>query len=626
MKYTLRGRLHTAICDGHENAIALTKVRLYSVQEEINAATAYTTAQSKELIQVFEEKEIKTRKKRLIAETKTDANGNYEFKLDGDRLDYDGGIVAIVLYYDEVLEYGQEGASPPKGFKPFEILLDVIQPKWRETNDGLVAGWNYGLLKRIWCYILSRLDIWVICGTLLNCKTGAALSGIEVIAMDDDIITDDLLGSAVTNLKGEFCIFYRSIDFKKTFLSPWINVETTPIFSFDNGPDIYFKFAASGSEFYAESPSEAQKPSRKNVGSCLCVRLCLDEAPGGTDDPITGFYQIGYAKKYHPFFEIDPATGRTANRPSADDNDQAFYKTLDLRGSLTKKLNGQPLQYKFEYAKVANPSIDLGTIPNAAWKPVTTNDMAVNEIATKLTQIFPEWKYTSYRIKGTTAPTSFGAIKEVTMTADHWINVPQDSSISFNDSLIKLLSNSLSSGLVNKAGLDQGTTSAPLEKNEYFALRMWKREQGNVASETPAGFSRPLAIFNTKYENVPQGGSWLPEIHAPEYGIASIDLVELTGVGNGCKKIGSSISVLYTAANPNLGDVSISFTGQGATNNFDPIVSPSPGEEAFGTSSYLGDFGQLKPCAYEVRLNAELNLTNGESQHPGIWDRVLFCR
>ncbi len=67
MNYILRGRLHTAICDGHENAIALTKVRLYSVDDERNAATAYTAAQSKELIQVFDEKEIKTRKKSLLA-------------------------------------------------------------------------------------------------------------------------------------------------------------------------------------------------------------------------------------------------------------------------------------------------------------------------------------------------------------------------------------------------------------------------------------------------------------------------------------------------------------------------------------------------------------------------------
>lgn len=633
MNYTLKGRLQTAICDGHEQVIGKTKVRLYSLQREVNEVTAYTTAQSKEIIQVFEEKEIKARKKELLAETRTDEKGNYEFNFDDDKVEYSGGVIAITLFYDEVPDYGQKDTSLPKRFQPFEVLIDIIQPKWTETNNGLVAAWNYRLLKRVWCYILARLDIWVICGTLTNCESQDPLKGIEVIAMDDDIITDDLLGSATTNEAGQFCIFYRSIDFKKTFLSPWINIETTPVFSFDNGPDIYFKFAVGGSEIYAENPSEAQKPSRKNVGNCLCVNLCLDDAPpGGTDDPITGFYQIGYARKYHPVLNVDPATGRTTGKTTASWNEQAFFSSLDLRGSLTKKLNAQPLEYKFEFAKVNSPSIDLSTIPAADWQPVTEGHMAENEIATKVTQIFPEWKYTSFRINGTDALTDFGNIKKVNITSENWIQVPQDAQISFNGSLIKLITNVLSSGSVDMTGLVPGSSSVlplpspsnALQENEYFALRMWKREQGNPASEVEAGFSRPLAIFNTVYQNVPQGGSWLPTAQSDELGIACLDLQEL--IGGGCNKIENTITVNYTAANPNLGSVSLTFTGQGATNNFDPIVFPSPGEEAFGTANYLGDFGLLKPCAYEIRLNAELNLTNGETQHHGIWDRVLFCR
>ena len=625
MNYTLKGRLHTAICDGHEQAVSYTKVRLYSLQREVNEATAYTAAQSKEIIQVFDEKEIKARKKELLAETTTDENGNYEFNFDGTKIDYSGGVIAITLFYDEIPEYGQEGTTLPKRFKQFEVLMNVIQPKWRETNNGLVAAWNYRILKRVWCYILARLDIWVICGTLTNCESQIPLNGIEVIAMDDDIITDDRLGSAVTNASGQFCIFYRSIDFKKTFLSPWINLETTPIFSFDNGPDIYFKFAVGGSEFFSESPSEAQNPSRKNVGNCLCVNLCLKDTPiPDPQDPPAAFYQIGYARKYHPVLNIDTATGRTTGKTNASWNEQAFYKTMDLRGSLSKKFNGQPVEYKFEFAKVSAPSVDLSTIPSAAWKPVTEAHIAQNEIGTKLTQILPVLKYTSYVIKGTDSVTLYGNEKKVQVSADHWVEVPQDNAIHFNGSLIKLISNTLASGAVDMTGLVQGSSSAPLQKNQYFALRMWKREKGNPATETAAGFSRPLAIFNTEYQNVPQGGSWLPSAGPDELGIACLDLQEL--IGGGCNKITDVITVKYTAANPNLGNVWLNFSGQGATNNFQPIAFPSPGEEAFGTASYLGDFNLLKPCAYEIRLNAELKLTNGETQHQGIWDRVLFCR
>ncbi|MEZ4874479.1 MAG: hypothetical protein R2793_03265 [Flavobacteriaceae bacterium] len=625
MNYVINGRLFSTVCDDRKNPLKNTKLRVYQLEDGSNALTAFTAAQSKELSTVYEEKEIASRKKTLLAETTTDAEGNYSVEINEKKSNYKGGPVAMVLYYDEVPDYGQENTSLPKKFTPFEVLLDVIQPKWRETNAALVAGWNYTLLNRIWCYILKRLDIWVICGTVLNCESQVPIAGIEVIAMDDDIITDDLLGSATTNSQGQFCIYYRSIDFKKTFLSPFINVETTPIFSFDNGPDVYFKFAVGGSVFFEESPSEAHKPSRKNVGNCLCVSLCLKESPTVPGEVPAAFYQIGYARKYHPVLNIDPTTGRTTGKVEASWNEQAFYSTLDLRGSLSKKFNGQPVEYKFEYAEVSSPSVDVSTIPAASWNDVQESDMAATEIGTRITAIFPVIKYNSYVVRGTNSVTPFG--NEIKVEFDgNWIKVPQDTGIfdiHFNGSLIKLVSSKLANGSVDKSGLVPGNSSAPLLKNRYFALRMWKREQGNDASKVMAGFSRPLAIFNTLYENVPQGGSWLPSA-SNELGIASIDLQEL--IGGGCNKIGNAIHVNYTAANPNLGHVSLQFTGQGATNNFQPIVFPTPEEEAFGTSSYLGDFSLLKPCAYEIRLNAELKLTNGETQHQGIWDRVLFCR
>lgn len=625
MKFTIKSKLHTAICDGTDLAIAHTKVRLYSIHEEINAVTAFTAAQSKELSQVFEDGEINKREKLLLAETKTDASGNYEFHIDAKEALYSGGAVAVTLYYDEVPDYGQKNTSLPRRFKRFEILLDIMQPKWRETNDGMVASWNYIVLKRVWCYILERLDIWVICGTVTNCESKVPLEGIEVIAMDNDIITDDLLGSQITDANGKFCIYYRSIDFKKTFLSPYINIETTPFFSFDNGPDIYFKFAVGGSEFFAENPSEALKPSRKNVGHCFCVSLCLNESPTVPGDVPAAFYQIGYERKYHPVLNIDPGSGRTTGKADASWNNQAFYATLDLRGSLSKKFNGQPTEYKFEYAEVSDPSVDISTI--AAWTDVDPSKITKTEIATRLTQFLPVIKYDSYAIKGDNTPTAYGNEIRVELNGN-WIQVPQYSGggfdIHFNGSLIKLISGQLAGGTVDKSGLMQGTSSAPLLKNRYFALRMWKREQGNPASEVMAGFSRPIAIFNTVYENVPQGGSWLPT-SSNELGIACIDLQELK-VGGGCSKIDTSLTANYTAANPNLGNVSLIMYGPGGPHNFEPIQYPSPGEEAFGSSGYIGNVSLLPNCSYEVRLNAALNLTNGETQHHSIWDRVLFCK
>ncbi|AFL80557.1 Transthyretin-like family [Aequorivita sublithincola DSM 14238] len=630
MKYTFKGKLQSAICDEHEFAIANTTIRFYGLNDERNAATAFTAAQSKEVSQVFEETEIKKRNSELLAETKTDASGNYEVTFDGNKTKYEGGSVVIVLYYNEIPDYGQKDTKKPKSFKPFEVLLDIIQPKWRQMDNELVAGWNYTILKRIWCYILKRLDIWVICGTLTNCKSQAPLAGIEVIAMDDDIITDDLLGSKVTDSNGRFCIYYRSIDFKKTFLSPFINVETTPFLASGSGPDIYFKYALGGVQIFAESHYEAHKPSRRNVGNCLCVNLCLENVEGANPSVPIGFYSIGQ-RDYHPIYEIDSTTGRTKGKSETSWNGKAFFSNVELRGSLNQKMNSQPSEYKFQYANVSDPSIAVGTIPEAAWNDVTSGDIARTKIADRLIE-GSVWKNDTYVIGGTGNTDIFGRTEIKVEFDGNWIKVPQQPSGTINEinllgSLIVLKTENLYSNTENKNTLVAGSAPSLINKNKYFALRMFKREAGNDASKLQCGFSLPLAIFNTRYDNVHKGGSWLSEIQNPsEFGIAMVDLVELSGPGNGCKKITDAIHVKYSAGNPNLGNVSIKFTGQGATNTFEAINYPVSGEEAYGTASYLGDFGDLKPCAYEIRLEVGLNLTNGRDNHHDIWDRILFCR
>ncbi|WP_026451006.1 hypothetical protein [Aequorivita capsosiphonis] len=627
MRYTIKGKLQSAICDGNDFAIRDTKIRIYSLNEEQNGATALTAAQSKEVSQVFEENDIQKRSKQLLAETKTDASGNYEVTINDDKTKYDGGAVAVVLFYDEVPDYGQIDIQKPKNFKLFEVLLDVIQPKWRQEENGLVAVWNYSILIKVWCYILKRLDIWMICGTLRNCKSNAPLGGIEVIAMDDDIITDDLLGSKITDANGNFFIYYRSKDFKKTFLSPFINVETTPIFSFDNGPDVYFKYAFDSSEFFAENPSEAQNPKRKNVDNCLCVELCLPESPAPTNESKSAFYSIGFERRYGIVNNIDPATGRTNGKLETNWNNQAFYGNIMLLGSLKAKLNGQPSEYKFQYAQVLDPSILVGTIPESSWKDVIESDIAKTIIGTKLLNpLEPEIGHDNYVIGGTDAANSDGGTDFKVAFNDNWVVVPQTSGIHFGESLIRLKTTNLTGGEVDKSSLIAGNTSGPsLESNSYFALRMFRREANNPSTEIICGKSRPLAMFNTYYKDVPQGGTWDTEGKSTELGIATIDLQELVD-GGSCSKIENTLRVNYTSANPNLGNVTVQMYGPGGPHSFEPVSYPSLGEEAFGSLNYLGSVAALPNCAFEVKLFAELNLTNGELQHRTIRDRVLYCK
>lgn len=617
MNFYVSGRLHAIVCDGHQQDLSRTRVRLYRAESE--EVTRLVAAQSKETFQILEEKQIKAKAKRLLAETTTDAQGNYSFEIDGKEKAYKGEAVEFDVYYDSIPDYGQEDTEKPRGFKTFQVTLDVLQPRWRETDNGLFARWNHRISRKWYCGILQRLDIWVICGTLRDCESEQPQSGIEVIAMDDDVISDDQLGSATTDAAGRFCIYYRSKDFKKTFLSPFINVET-PLFPMGNGPDIYFKYALAGSVFAEEDPSEARKPGRENVDNCVCVNLCVED---GQREPISSFFHIGEARRYHIVLNINPADGRTANKVESGWNEQAFYSNLALLGTLEKTLNGQPMEYKFQYSELPSPSDPIPTNP-AAWIDITPGDIAEGTIIGFTPKFvstpIPHYDPDIYAInhKPGQIDVSFNG---------NWIIVPQAAQF-LTGRLINLISRNLASGSVDMSSLVPGsstTSVAPLQKNRYFTIRMLKREASNAGSEVVAGTSRPIAIFNTIYQNVPQGGSWAPAETSSELGVATLDLQELADVG-GCSNITDSITVNYTAANPNLGGVSLNFSGPGASNSFDPISFSTLGEEANGTASYTGSFSALGDCAYEIRLTAGLRLTNGEQTHHSIRDRVLFCR
>lgn len=628
MKFQITGNLRASICETHKHPITFTKVRLYRLDGSQNENIALVSARDKEVIQIATEKQLQGLKKQLLSETTTDARGAYKFLLDEKNDNYDGSAVALVLIYDDIPNYGQENTQPLRGFTPFGVVLDVIQPKWRETENGLVATYNYLMYSRIWCRILELLDIWFICGILRNCESQTPITGIEVTAMDDDFITDDRLGSAVTDGNGRFCIYYRSIDFKKTFLSPFINLETLGA----SGPDVYFKFAVGGTEFDAEPPSAGQQPGRKNVGNCLCVDICLKDAPETEVDAPAAFYEIGYNRRYHPVLNINPITGLTTGKVEATFNDMAFYSNIQLRGSLNPELGGQPMEFKFQYAVVSNPSVDLATIIN--WKDVTPAQIANTIVGTRITQLFPIIERETYAIHPN--------VDQLDVPFNgNWIVAPQGPSagfpITFDGALIKLKTASLiiddsvtpqvlSARTVDKVGLVPGNSSAPLLNNDYVALRMIKRVVNDTSTEVEAGFSRPIAIFNTTYQNVKQGGSWLPTT-SNELGIATIDIEEL--IGNGCGKLVDSLTVNYTAANPNLGAVSLLMFGQGGPHSFVPannVPHTVVGEEARGSAVYDGNFEALPKCSYEVRLLAQLLLTDGEHQINRREDRVLFSK
>jgi hypothetical protein len=161
---------------------------------------------------------------------------------------------------------------------------------------------------------------------------------------------------------------------------------------------------------------------------------------------------------------------------------------------------------------------------------------------------------------------------------------------------------------------------------------MRKRQAGNPATEVTAGVSNAVAMFNTVYQNVPQFGSWMPQT-SDEMGVACVDIQELIGGGGGtgCTPITNQLHVNYTAANPNMGAVSLVLYGPGGPYSIQNVTPASSVAETFGTATELHNpalvsVGSLSKCAYTVVLTVELKLTDGENQHGNIEDWLSFCK
>ena len=619
MNYYLKGKLCGLLCDECSEPLSGMEVLLYLPWQKENVVTN-AVANTKDTFHLVTKEEAASRKDLLIATTKTDANGNYEFVLNEKYAN---------TAFDIDFTCGTVPRVPPKPplKEAMQFHLTTISPQWRINRDqeNYFFQWNYCIPEKWWCEIRGKyFDAWVICGHMYVCDTKTPIPNVKVTAWDADFLSDDNLGSAVTDANGHFRIDYSSSDFKQTFLSPRINIETDKGFppTFKSGPDVYFKYEYNGVAIQGETAANR----RKNVGYCLCVRLCLKDIEV-TPPPIpASFTKIGNNGN-HYINEVvasgDPnvialATGKT---PAL----QAFYSCIKLRGNLSKELNGSALEYSFETIETTGP----GGSEIGSWKKVLSPQTCEAEIGTFFTLTGDPMNPISI------VPYKVGNVSGG-MDASGWIAVPQASNFApnINGELLSLNTASLNAATVNMAGLVQGqstTTIAALQQNRYFKIRMIKREVGNAASELIAGVSNPIAMFNTVYQNVPQFGTWMPQT-SNEMGVACIDIQELIGgTGTGCTPITTSIHVNYTAANPNMGAVSLNMYGPGGPYSIQNVTPSSSVPETFGTAKELHNpvlvpVNTLKKCAYTVILSVELNLTNGEGQHSNIEDWLSFCK
>ena len=624
MGFILKGNLSGEICKDCKEPLFGSIVRFYRVTNLDIDVVTQVTANPKDTLQILGEKQVQAKSKLLLAEAKIDEKGNYETELKGEYAEYDG-LIMIDIVTKHV--YNQKS----KERDPIQFTLTTLQPRWRQTELGIVFYWKYCITSRFWCRIRELFDAWVICGVLLDCKNNnIPIPGFKVIAMDDDWIHDDELGSGITNGNGHFRIDYSSTDFKQTFLSPLLNIET-PFPPFNSGPDVYFKLEYNGSAIEFEKPSD----KRNNVGPCLCVKLCLEDIKIPDITIPASFTNFGLLRKIKIQDEINTANGKTLR---AGFNDYAFYRTINLIGTITKTLNGNPMEYMFEYQEVGAPN----TIPvPGGWLPVTPSMIPPttigNHIIITADPMNPVLKI-PYITNGVAPNINFNG---------NWIPVPQEGNFEPHQDAEILKLNTVS--LTNLVPLDMaappsdiGTATVSVARphitNRYFAIRMKQRELNNTATEVIAGTSKPIAIFNVEYNNVNKHGNWAPKIVQNQLASVSVNIDEIVSATTGCNKITNALHVKYHARNENLSSVSLSITGpKKPGQNFGfPAIPLMSAPETFGSAQLINlpestpinlfDVNDLLPCAYTVHLSTTVKLTTGDGEPGPIQDFISFCK
>jgi hypothetical protein len=571
-------------------------------------------ASPKDTFAILTDDQVNAKAADLIAETQTDAEGRFSFTLD-EKNRYAGEAFEVDFVCGTVPPKPRPNPPPP-----LQISITTVQPLWRKTEAGLVAVWEYCLPARYWCAVLARLGLWVICGQVTMCDTKQPVGGLKVFAFDADWTQDDPLGSAVTDSAGKFRITYLTEDFQKTPFSPLINIEWI------GGPDVYFRVeTGTAVPVLVEPRSRARQPDRENIGNCFCVQLCIPEQPPVTTDPLPVFTAIGGYQFLTDIHSTPPGTGLTVG------DHRAFYATLRLNGILPKKLNNQPMEYRFEVRRT-----DAVGNPTSGWTPIASGQITRTVIGLwqKYAPAFPgdpnPVKTKLYTVNGVPGPNELVA----SFTPDGWIRVPQESNVfgpegffQPNGNMIALISQTLAAfGAVDQTGVMAGFSSTSggeaLAQNRHFSLRMRVREQGNLGAGVDAGVCEHVAIDNTLYNNVSHHPAWAGYVQSGALGVALLDIKQLTT--NGCAGITNALDVLFTAAHPDLGGVSISMIGPGGPYGF-TLPAAVPGEQ-FGTATPNFNVAALQACAYIVTLSVQLLLTTGDSIPDNLYDQVAFCK
>jgi hypothetical protein len=344
----------------------------------------------------------------------------------------------------------------------------------------------------------------------------------------------------------------------------------------------------------------------------ICRRFCVCVCPPRS---AAYFIKVGmyeYAEVYPPGGtnpRIDSQVGGTG----LTSDSRAFFETVRLNGGYTLQSGAPQIEYKFQ--TLTTDAAGNASPATASWQDVPAGAIAPTVIGWRMVSIVP-LKFEP-------------VIAEV--AADGWIQVPLPSlTYAPTGDLLQLNTEVLTnSPALDETGVLAGASaSQPLAEDVYFGIRMRVRNVGDPASEFDAGTCHHIAIDNTLYNNVTHQPAWRDLKDPPgDLAVYLVDIQELLGP-NGCGEIRKSLTVLYTAAHPNLGTTTLQMDGPGGPYAF--TLTPDAASSAtdfFGTAVLNGvAVSDLKPCAYLVTLTVEVLLTDGDHFPVPRYDQIAFCK
>ncbi|HEY7769217.1 hypothetical protein, partial [Longimicrobium sp.] len=604
MSHRFEGRLCGYLCDECHEPMARVRVRLYRPLED--RAADLVAARPKDTFAVLTAEQVEAKEPRLLAEGHTDEEGSFSIELVDDKR-YDGGPVEV-----DVVISRMPGQNGDVRRKSVQAHLTTLAPDWGRE---LSWHWRYCVPHRFWCALRALFDAWVICGWVGDCKSGKGAAGLTVTAYDADWISDDTLGTAVTDADGHFRIHYSRADFRKTFLSPLINVET-PWPPLNSGPDVYFHVAAAGGAVLIdEDKADGHKPGRENVGACLCVRLCVGGGrPGDGLEPDTKplFTRVGAYRVKPAFNDFTPAGLTTAG-------EFAFTGNLELNGILPDAQANTAVEYRFTAAE------NTGA-PGAVFN-LTTAHLGTAEIGHLQFWYWDAglgaWSVNAvpFYVNNPGATVSIpqpppAAPRVVSINADidadGWVKVPRVNDLTQggdgrftrdSDHLGVLRSDQLTHESIDLGALAAGQA---VPAGDRRTLRTWTLafEAREVASHAPVGADSlaRIAIINLTYKYTRHLNWAGGPVETRQ--VVSLNIQELLGGGGGCAKVNDEVHALYTVYHPMARAGRVYFQGNPPMPGQLDLAPIAAGHAVSPAGGHPFDFSAAQPCAYILWLEA----------------------